>query len=62
MNDNIFHIETMADQAGGVEGIGLPDLAATVNHMPMSPLKWKYAIEEYRRSIIHSAADTQLPS
>ena len=57
MNDNIFHIETQADHAGGVEGIGLPKLAAIVNHMPMSPLKWKYAIEEYRRSLIHSAAD-----
>jgi hypothetical protein len=55
MNDNIFHIETHAYQAGGVEGIGLPKLAAIVNHMPMSPLKWKYAIEEYHRSIVHSA-------
>jgi hypothetical protein len=56
INDNIFHIETHAYQAGGVEGIYLPNLAATVNHMPMSPLKWKYAIEEYRRSLIHSAS------
>jgi hypothetical protein len=46
----------MGSQTGGVDGIGLPNLAATVNHMPMSPLKWKYAIEEYRRSLIHSAS------
>ncbi len=58
MNDNIFHIETQAYHASGVESIGLPQLAAIVNHMPMSALKWKYAIEEYRQSIIHSAADT----
>jgi len=65
MNDNIFHIEHIenhADQAGGVESIGLPKLAATVNHIPMSPLKWKYTIDEYRQRIIHSATDTQLPS
>jgi len=62
MKDNIFHIEHHAAQAGGVDGIGLPKLAATVNHMPMSPLKWKYAIEAYRQSLIHSATDTQPPS
>jgi hypothetical protein len=52
----------MGSQTGDVEGVGLTTLAAIVNHMPMSPLKWKYAIEEYRRSLIHSAADTQLSS
>ena len=56
MNDNIFHIDVHAYQAGGVENIGLPNLAARVNHMPMSPLKWKYAIEEYRRSTVHNVA------
>ena len=55
INDNIFHIDYHAYAAGGVESTGLATLAAHVNHMPMSPLKWTYAIEEYRRSIIHSA-------
>jgi hypothetical protein len=52
----------MGSQTGGVESIGLANLAATVNHILMSPLKWKYAIEEYRQSIMHSAADTKLSS
>ncbi len=56
INDNIFHIDVHAYHAGGVKGIGLHNLAAKVNHMPMSPLKWKYAIEEYRQSIIHNTA------
>jgi len=54
INDNLFHITHHAAYSGGVEFVGLATLAAQVNHMPMSPLKWKYAIEEYRRSIIHS--------
>lgn len=56
INDNIFHIELHANDAGGVERIGLQNLCAKVNHMPMSPLKWNFAIEEYRRSVIHSAS------
>lgn len=56
INDNIWHIDVHAYEAGGVEYIGLQNLSHRVNHMPMSPLKWKYAIEEYRQSIIHSAA------
>jgi hypothetical protein len=56
MNDNLFHITHHATYGGGVEVAGLATLAAQVNHMPMSTLKWNYAIEEYRRSVIHSAA------
>ena len=56
MNDNLFHITHHAAYGGGVEVAGLATLAAQVNHMPMSPLEWKYAIEEYRQSVNHSAA------
>ncbi len=56
ISDNIWHIEMHAYEAGGVEPFGIQSFSHHVNHMPMSPLGWKYAIEEYRRSVIHSAA------
>ncbi len=51
INDNIFLITHHAAHSGGMEAAGLASLAAQVNHMPMSPLGWKYAIDEYRRSV-----------
>jgi hypothetical protein len=56
INDNLFHITHHAAYGGGVESAGLATLAAQVNHMPLSPLKWTYAIKEYRQSVLHSAA------
>ena len=55
INDNFFHITHHAAYEGGVEVAGLATLASQVNHMPMSPLEWNFAIEEYRRSVNHSA-------
>lgn len=56
ISDNIWHIEVHVYEAGGVEPFGIQSFSHHANHMPMSPLRWKYAIEEYRRSVIHSAA------
>ena len=56
INDNIFHIGHHAWADGGVEAAGLAELSARVNNMPMSALKWTYAINEFRRSTLHSAA------
>ena len=53
INDNIGHIDFYAYEAGGVENIGLQNLSNQVNHMPLSPLKWKYAIDEYRQNLIN---------
>jgi hypothetical protein len=55
INDNIFHIDYHAWAGGGVEAAGLAALSARVNNMPMSALKWTYAINEFRRSILQSA-------
>ena len=56
INDNLWHIEMHVYDAGGVEPFGIQNFSHHVNHMPMSPLKWKYAIEEYRQNVIHAAA------
>ncbi len=55
ISDNIWHIEVHVYDAGGVEPFGIENFSHHVNHMPMNPLKWKYAIEEFRRNIIHAA-------
>ena len=55
INDNLFHITHHAAHGGGMETVGLARLAAQVNHMPLSPIKWKHAIDEFRRSVIHAA-------
>ncbi len=55
INDNIFHIDYHLWDAGGIEFTTFAILAAHVNHMPMSPLKWTYPIKEYQRSLIHGA-------
>lgn len=56
INENLFHVTHHAASAGGMEAAGLTILAARVNHMPLSPLKGTYAINEYRQSSVHSAA------
>ena len=55
ISDNIWHIEVYVHDAGGVEPFGIENFSHHVNHMPMNPLTWKYAIEEFRRNIIHAA-------
>jgi len=56
INDNIFHITFHASRGGGVDITGIQNLCAHVNHMPMNPIGWKYAIEEYRQSVVHQVA------
>jgi hypothetical protein len=55
INDNIWHTEIHAYHAGGVELAGLDYLAKHLNHMPIGPLKYKYAIEAFNRSVVRVA-------
>jgi hypothetical protein len=51
INDNLFHVTHHAATGGGIDSIGLTNLSAKVNHMPLSPLGWRYAIEEYNQFV-----------
>jgi hypothetical protein len=53
INDNIFHIDYHLWRAGGIELTTLSELVAHVNHMPIRALDWAYAIDVYRRNLIH---------
>ena len=55
INDNLIRITNDAAEIGGMEVAGFHILAAHVNYMPMAPLKWKFAIEEYHDYIAQSA-------
>ena len=54
MNDNEWLLEVHACHAGGVTAIGTEALVENVNHMPMSPLDWSYAINEFRKYAIRA--------
>ena len=54
MNDNEWHLKEYAFHVGGVGEIGTEALVKTVNHMPLSPLNWNYAINEYRKHAIRA--------
>jgi len=54
MNDNEWHLKEHAFHAGGVGKIGTEALIKNVNHMPLSPLSWNYAINEYRKHVIRA--------
>jgi hypothetical protein len=53
INDNLFLITHHAATGGGIESVGLTNLSAKVNHMPLSPLNWRYAIEDYKRFVLN---------
>jgi len=55
INDNIWHTEIHSYHAGGVDLAGLDYLSKHLNHMPMGPLKYKYAIEVFNRSVVRVA-------
>ena len=55
INDNIWHTQIHAYHAGGVDLAGLDYLSMHLNHMPMGPLKYKYAIEAFNRSVVRVA-------
>jgi hypothetical protein len=50
INDNIWHVKIYAHEAGGVDRAGIDYLSKHLNHMPMAPLGWKYAIEAFIES------------
>jgi hypothetical protein len=54
MNDNEWHLEVHAYHEGGVAAIGTEALVENVNHMPMSPLNWSYAISEFRKYAVRA--------
>jgi hypothetical protein len=54
MNDNEWHLKEHAFHAGGVGIIGTEALVKHVNHMPLSPLNWDYAINEYRKHAVRA--------
>lgn len=54
INDNVWHLEVHASHAGGVAAIGTEALVEKVNHMPLNPLNWSYAISEFRKYAIRA--------
>jgi hypothetical protein len=54
MNDNEWLLKEHAIRVGGIATIGTEALIKNVNHMPLSPLKWNYAINEYRKHTIRA--------
>ena len=56
ISDNLWHVDIHAYDAGGMEMIGLEQLSMRVNHMPLKPLNWGFAIDAFRKSVIHTAA------
>mgnify|MGYP007080394358 CR=1 FL=1 len=56
MNDNTMHIKYLLDRYGGLSQLGLSELHHHLNHMPMNPNDWKYAIEAFRSHVVEAAA------
>ena len=56
ISDNLWHVDIHAYDAGGIELIGLEQLSKRVNHMPLKPLSWGFAIDAFRKTVIHTAA------
>ena len=54
INDNEWHLKVHAFHAGGLAAIGTEALVKKVNHMPLSPLDWSYAINEFRKYAIRA--------
>lgn len=55
INDNQWHIEEHAFRDGGVDMHGTAGLVAHVNHMPLGPLDYGDAINEFRKRCIRAA-------
>ena len=52
INDNTQHIRFILDQDGGSGRVGLAELHRLLNHMPMQPNGWKYAIEAFLENVV----------
>jgi hypothetical protein len=48
LTDLAYLYEEMIINAGGVYSPHIPDIIRKLNHMPMKPLRWKYAIDELK--------------
>ena len=55
ISDNMWHVDVHSYHDGGIANSDMVDLARRLNHMPMSPLGYQYAIEVFRRSAIRVA-------
>jgi hypothetical protein len=52
INDNTLQIRFILDQDGSLERLGLAELRRHLNHMPMKPNGWKYAIEAFLENVV----------
>lgn len=52
INDNTQQIRFILDQHGSSARLGLAELHRLLNHMPMQPNGWKYAIEAFLEKVV----------
>ena len=56
MNDNTKNIRYLLDRYGDLSQFELSEVHHHLNHMPMKPNGWKFAIEVFREKIVEAVA------
>ena len=51
INDNTMHIRFLLERHRDLSQFGLPELHHHLNHMPMKPIEWKFAIESFKQHV-----------